>query len=158
MTDPAATTPPPAPPPGEDLPKGLSITALVLGIAGVITPCFGDFGIVALPCAIAAIVVGGIALSKARRGEQGGTGMAITGIALGVVALVLGILILLVLLGLLAGFAWFASEQGIYDVNGGLGEPGAPGAPTSPFEPVESLHLLRGMIDMLLAYARLLLP
>jgi hypothetical protein len=117
MTNPESVNhaaPPPGGPhaPGSEPPQGLSITALILGVVALIAPCLGDFGgWLGLPAAIGAIVVGAIAVHKANRGEQGGKPLAITGIVLGVIALVLVVLLILVLLGIIAGFAWMAGGQ-----------------------------------------------
>lgn len=64
--------------------KGLAITALVLGILGLLGSIFVVGGLLS----IAAIVVGIIALVKAKKPTHGGKGMAITGIVLGVIGVV----------------------------------------------------------------------
>lgn len=64
------------------LPTGMAITALVLGIAGVI------FCPVAGPVAV---VVGIVAARRVGRGEAGGKGMAVIGIVLGVIGTIFAI-------------------------------------------------------------------
>lgn len=71
--------------PGTDLPKGLSIAGMVVGIAGVAIsamPCTWYFGIVPS-------VVGGIlsvvALQKVKKGQCGGRNMALAGLICGAV-------------------------------------------------------------------------
>ena len=70
--------------------SGLAITALVLGIIGLLTCIFviGGF-LFGLP----AIIVGAIASSKAKKGRATGRGMAIGGIVLGVISLLISIAI-----------------------------------------------------------------
>jgi hypothetical protein len=76
------------PPPVQQQPtggSGLAVAALVLGIVGF---CF-------LPCAIAAIVCGIIAITRASSGRATGKGMAIAGLVLGLLGIVLSVSILL---------------------------------------------------------------
>jgi hypothetical protein len=81
---------------------GLATTALVLGIVSL--PLLIFFGLGAL-LGIAAIVVGIIALGRAKRGEAAGRGLAIGGIATGAVSVVLGVLIVVALFAFGFGFA-----------------------------------------------------
>lgn len=74
--------------------SGLAIAALVLGIIGllgVIQPIFG------LPCAILAVIFGFVAKSKIKKGLAGGRGLAISGIILGFVAILVGIVAIIAL-------------------------------------------------------------
>jgi membrane-bound ClpP family serine protease len=100
--------PPPPPPPGDyppapagphsgggAAPKGLSVTAMVLGIAGlVLVVCAFFFPYLGMLLGLVAIVVGLVARGKAKRGEVSGPGMALTGVITGAVALVIGIAII----------------------------------------------------------------
>lgn len=61
--------------------KGLAIAALVLGVLALLT-CWTIVGGILL--GIAALVVGLVAVSRARKGAGGGKGLAIAGIVLGV--------------------------------------------------------------------------
>jgi hypothetical protein len=81
---------------------GLATTALVLGLVSL--PLLIFFGLGAL-LGIAAIVVGAVALRRAKRGEAGGRGMAIGGIVAGAVSVLLGILIVVALFAFGFGFA-----------------------------------------------------
>ena len=86
-------------------PKGQAVTAMVLGIASCciwIIPFIGIF--ISGGCAIAAIVLGVMAMKKAKTGQAGGKGMAITGMILGIITLVfvlLGIILMLAAPGIL---------------------------------------------------------
>ena len=73
-----------------ELPKGLAIWALVLGLLSLL--CCGL-------CSIPAIICGAIAIGRANRGEAGGKGMAIAGLVLGIVG-VAAIIIYVVLMRL----------------------------------------------------------
>lgn len=71
--------------------SGAAIAALVLGILSVLIP----FG--CLPFGIPAIIVGSIASNRINNtaGRLGGSGMATTGIVLGIISLILWLLVLL---------------------------------------------------------------
>ncbi|MGO4617359.1 DUF4190 domain-containing protein [Nocardia sp. 2YAB30] len=83
--------------------RGLAITALVLGILGLLSfwTVVGGylFGIFAL-------IFGVVALVKARSGTAGGTGMAIAGLVLGVLSLIGAIVITVV------GYSFFVDSGG----------------------------------------------
>jgi hypothetical protein len=81
---------------------GLATTALVLGIVSL--PLLIFLGLGGL-LGIAAIVVGIVALRRVKRGEAGGRGLAIGGIATGAVSVVLGVLIVVALVAFGFGFA-----------------------------------------------------
>jgi hypothetical protein len=71
----------------------LAIISLVCGVLGIITTCCcGLFG---LPIPLAAIICGGIALAQP---NAQGKGMAIGGIALGVLCFIVGILLLILVI------------------------------------------------------------
>lgn len=72
---------------------GAAITSLITGIAGVVWWCLPGSLIVAAPLSITAIVCGVIGRKKARRQEAGGAGMAVSGIILGSVNLLIGVVI-----------------------------------------------------------------
>jgi uncharacterized membrane protein len=65
-------------PPQQNLPQGLSIASMVLGITGIPFSWF----LVGIP-SILAVIFGHIGLSKANHGTGGGKGMAIAGLVLG---------------------------------------------------------------------------
>ncbi|MBL1073212.1 DUF4190 domain-containing protein [Nocardia sp. 2] len=65
--------------------KGLAITALVLGILSL-PAVFTVIGGVLL--GLIAVIIGIVAMSKARKGQAGGTGMAVTGLILGALGLI----------------------------------------------------------------------
>lgn len=71
--------------------SGAAIAALVLGILSVLIP----FG--CLPFGIPAIIVGSMASNRINNsaGRLGGSGMATTGIVLGIISLILWLLVLL---------------------------------------------------------------
>jgi hypothetical protein len=104
MTQIPGSTPPPSgyppasqPPPAEpSLPIGLSITALILGILSFALCCVGTRYInLGMILALVAIVIGFIAIQKAGRGEQGGRGLAVAGVVLGVINVILNIIMIL---------------------------------------------------------------
>lgn len=66
--------------------KGMAIAALVLGALALLT-CWTILGGILL--GVAALVVGLVAVSRARKGAGGGKGLAIAGIVLGVLGAVL---------------------------------------------------------------------
>lgn len=72
-------------------PNGLGIAALVVGILAVVT-CWTVVGGVIL--GLVAIVLGGVARGRAKRGEAGNPGVALAGLLLGIAGLVLsGVLV-----------------------------------------------------------------
>lgn len=89
-------SPPPAEPaqPAEPAPapqaeggktSGLAIASLICGIVGLIPCCF------TLP-SIAALITGGIAMSKIKASGQGGKNLAIAGLVLGCIGIVIVII------------------------------------------------------------------
>ncbi|WP_063042454.1 DUF4190 domain-containing protein [Nocardia pseudovaccinii] len=107
--------PPPGqypPPPGQGQPnywqespkrKGLAITTLVLGILGFLS-CWTLIG--GYLFGFFALIFGIIALVKIRSGSAGGTGMAVTGLILGVLALVAAVVLSIV------GWSFFVDSGG----------------------------------------------
>jgi lysylphosphatidylglycerol synthetase-like protein (DUF2156 family) len=94
MTQPPAEqpyAPPPGPGGSDSRPKGMAITALVLGVLALVL-CWTIIG--GLLLGLVALVLGIIAAGRAKRGAAGGRGMAITGAVLGVIGAVLaGVLV-----------------------------------------------------------------
>lgn len=88
--------PPPPPPafvpaPGEPRTSGLAIASLVLGILGVLTSCF----CVGLAPGIGALVTGFLALAEFKRDPAvEGRGMASAGVAMGFIAVAIGVMAL----------------------------------------------------------------
>lgn len=74
--------------------NGLAIGALVCGLLAIPTTCCCSIG--SMPFGIAACVMGGIALSKAKAQPQvyGGKGMAVAGLICGIVAILFAIVML----------------------------------------------------------------
>ncbi|WP_327111155.1 DUF4190 domain-containing protein [Nocardia sp. NBC_01730] len=83
--------------------RGLAITALVLGILGLLS-CWTVVG--GYLFGIFALIFGVVALIKARSGTAGGTGMAIAGLVLGVLSLIAAIVITVV------GYSFFVDSGG----------------------------------------------
>lgn len=105
--------PPPAPAYGypgypQPLPAGMAITALVLGIAGLVL-CWTAIG--GLLLGLLGVVFGIVALRRARRGQAGGQGRAVAGLVTGAIGLVLGAVFLFVFLNLFTskGFTDYVS-------------------------------------------------
>lgn len=67
--------------------RGLAIAALILGIVAILTTWFPVLGLPFLLASLGAVIVGVIALVKARGGRAVGRGMALTGIVLGVLSI-----------------------------------------------------------------------
>lgn len=63
--------------------SGLAITALVLGVLGLL----GSWFVLGAGLGIIAIIIGAVALARINRGTASGRGMAITGIVLGVISI-----------------------------------------------------------------------
>ncbi|MBC7851831.1 MAG: DUF4190 domain-containing protein [Pirellulaceae bacterium] len=88
-----SSTPGYMPPPQAPGPPVLAIISLVCGVLGIVTTCC--CGILGIPVPIIAIICGGIALAQP---NAGGKGMAIGGVALGVICLLAGIGLLILVL------------------------------------------------------------
>ena len=102
MTDPQSVPPAYSPTPATQ-PKGLSIAALILGIASV---PFGFLGVLGIILGILGVVFGFIA----RRRQPYARGMWLTGLILGFVGIVLGI-IFITLTAIAVGAALQNSNQ-----------------------------------------------
>ena len=84
------------PPPQYQVPaqkQGLSITAMVVGIVGAVFSWVPFLGLV---LGIIAATFGGVALYMGQQGKQGGKGMAIAGLVLGIFAIALFITFLII--------------------------------------------------------------
>ncbi len=98
------------------LPKGLAITGMVLGIVGVCTSLFyigGVIGIVGLVFSI-------IAIRKANRGLADGKGMAIAGLVTSIVAIILNAIEISLLVWLFSTAAHCAHQDSTPDPNTGV--------------------------------------
>ncbi|UGT40517.1 DUF4190 domain-containing protein [Nocardia yamanashiensis] len=93
---------------GEPKSKGLAIAALVLGILGILTFWTVIFTILGIIFGLLAMIFGLIALSKVRAGTGDGKGMALSGLILGAISLIGGIIA-----GILVWFVF--SETGTTD-------------------------------------------
>jgi lysylphosphatidylglycerol synthetase-like protein (DUF2156 family) len=68
----------------QELPKGLSVTALVLGIVGLFLSIIPWCNwVLAVPCCVLAIVFGTVAGTRAREGFYGGESLARAGLVCG---------------------------------------------------------------------------
>ncbi|KAE8764085.1 DUF4190 domain-containing protein [Georgenia thermotolerans] len=72
--------------------SGLAIAAFVIGIVAFLMAWIPVINIVSIIGGIVAVILGAIALSKARKGQAGGKGLAIAGLALSGVAIIGAIL------------------------------------------------------------------
>ena len=78
--------------------QGMGVTALVLGIIGVICSFIPCFGLFATFFGVLAIIFGAVGYNQAKRGN-GKTGLPVAGIILGCVATIFTILWILVFAG-----------------------------------------------------------
>ena len=84
---------------GPQLPKGLSIASMVLGIIGVVFLCVPSAGgFIGLICGILAAIMGGVGLKRVNAGTGGGKGQAITGLVLGLIVCGLAVISIIALL------------------------------------------------------------
>ncbi|RFS86934.1 DUF4190 domain-containing protein [Actinomadura spongiicola] len=90
---------PPVPPRN----NGMAIASMVLGIVGVLS-C----GV--LVFSIGAVIFGHVAQSQIKRTGEGGNGMAVTGLILGYLFFVIGLLYWIVIVGIY-GAAWWSLSQ-----------------------------------------------
>jgi hypothetical protein len=92
----------------------LAVLALIFGIAAIVTSWVPFVNYLSLLMAIAAMVIGVVELKRIDRGtsSSAGRGFTITGIILGAVAVVLGI-VLSFILSLLVGGVWGYFNLGI---------------------------------------------
>ena len=79
------------------LPQGLSIAGMVLGIVGLEISLGGCTALEGIICGVVGIILSGIAFKKCGEGTQGGKGMAIAGLATGIIAVLYGIYVFMVL-------------------------------------------------------------
>lgn len=86
--------------PGQELPQGMAVTSMVLGIVSIPMLFCCYIGVIT---GIAAIVFGAIGTNQAKKGEARGQGMAMAGLICGAVAVVL--FIVLIVLYLALGFS-----------------------------------------------------
>jgi len=93
----------------------LAVLALILGIAAIITSWVPFVNYLSFLMAIAAMVIGVIELRRIDKGTSASTGkgFTITGIILGALAVVLGI-VLSFLLSLFVGGVWGYFDLGIF--------------------------------------------
>lgn len=91
----------------------LAVLALILGIAGIVISWVPFVNFAGFLVSIAAIVLGAIEITRINQGKSSasGKGFAITGIVLGAVAIVLGI-VSTVVLGVVLGITGFFSNLG----------------------------------------------
>jgi len=69
------------------LPKGFAVASLVLGIIGLVfslTPIGIGIGLI---CDILGIIFGGVGISKAKRGQASGKGMAMAGLICAIIGI-----------------------------------------------------------------------
>jgi hypothetical protein len=107
MTEPIPSLYAPRPTaPGPAAPQGMSITALVLGILGIVV----GWSMLGAP-SIAAIVLGHLALRR----EPAGRTLARTGLVLGYVGVAVGLIVAMVLLAaVVLPFLWLAASGPSY--------------------------------------------
>ncbi len=81
------------PPLQPQLPKGMAIAALVLGIIAILFCWFPVFNAVSIVLGIISLILGIMGVNKASKGLAGGKGMGVAGIILGAIALVISIVV-----------------------------------------------------------------
>ncbi len=105
----------PVPPPMQGYqPKpsaALAITALVLGILGVLGSWVPLLGILSGVLALIGLIVGIVALIKVKRGTAGGKGIAIVGVMLNVLAIIVVTIVTIVLI------TWYGKIQHCVDTS-----------------------------------------
>ena len=72
----------------QELPKGLSVAGMVLGICGCVFSLISCTWFIGLPLAIIGVILSGIAMKKCGEGKADGKGMAIAGLATSIVGIV----------------------------------------------------------------------
>jgi len=101
-----------------ELPRGLAITGMVLGIVGLCTSIFyigGLIGIVGLVFSI-------LAIRKAKRGLGGGRGMAIAGLVTSIVGIVLNAIEIVFLVWVFSTAAHCVHQDPTPDPNTGVSQ------------------------------------
>ena len=105
----------PVPPPMQGYqPKpsaALAITALVLGILGLLGSWVPLLGILGGVLALIGLIVGIVALIKVKRGTAGGKGIAIVGVMLNVLAIIVVTIVTIVLI------TWYGKIQHCVDTS-----------------------------------------
>jgi hypothetical protein len=104
--------PPYGAPMGMQLPKGMAVASMVLGIIGVVFLCFAYTvigGFLGIICGIIAAIMGGVGLKRVKEGTGGGKGMAITGLVLGIIASAFALIVVIAVLSGLAMIGGSAS-------------------------------------------------
>lgn len=86
--------PPPQAPYGGVAPpqNGLGVAGFVLGIVGLVFSFIPIIGVIAWPLVIIGVVLSGVGISKAQRGEANNLGLAVAGLVTSVVGLLMCIL------------------------------------------------------------------
>jgi len=101
-----------------ELPRGLAITGMVLGIVGLCTSIFyigGLIGIVGLVFSI-------LAIRKAKRGLGGGRGMAIAGLVTSIVGIVLNAIEIVFLVWVFSTASHCMDQDSTLDPNTGVSQ------------------------------------
>jgi len=91
----------PTPPPQSYLPQprnGYGVTALVLAIVGLVFGLVPFTGFLAIMCGGTSVLFGLLGLGRVRRHEANNKGMTITGLILGALALLLGVIGLIIVM------------------------------------------------------------
>jgi hypothetical protein len=90
---------PPPPPPGPygygpaaQPQNGLGVAGFVLGVVGLVFSFIPIIGIIAWPLVIIGLVLSGVGLSKAQKGEANNMGLAVAGLVTSVIGLIVCIL------------------------------------------------------------------
>ncbi|WP_433872208.1 hypothetical protein [Saccharopolyspora sp. CA-218241] len=81
----------PPPPPGQERRNGFGITALVLGVVGLLFSFIPIIGVIAWPLVILGLIFGGLGLNRALKGRAD-KGLPIAGLATSLVGLLICIL------------------------------------------------------------------
>ncbi|MBE1463655.1 DUF4190 domain-containing protein [Kibdelosporangium phytohabitans] len=69
--------------------NGLGVAGFVLGIVGLVFSFIPIIGVIAWPLVIIGVVLSGVGISKAKKGEANNLGLAVAGLVTSVVGLVL---------------------------------------------------------------------
>lgn len=84
--------------------NGMAITSMILGIVGVIS-CG------AIVFSVGAIIFGHVAQSQIKRTRENGNGMAVTGLILGYLFLLIGLLYWIVVVGIYGAAIWHINND-----------------------------------------------
>lgn len=84
--------------------NGMAIASMVMGIIGVVTCGFVLFS-------IGGIIFGHVAQSQIKRTGEGGSGMAVTGLILGYIFAVIGLLYWIVIVGIYGAALWSLNSE-----------------------------------------------